>query len=962
MPNDDVAAEIVAESPVSESSPLVGTSGADAVSDAPSARTDETENERYPWLPFALAALVPILLFFIAPPLTRSGLWDPFELNVADLARRIAINLHGASNLILEGANNSLPHLNDLGRPQLPFTSIALGFRYLGLSEWGGRTPLALWGLFGVLSTYGAVARLVDKRAGLYSAVALSTMPLYFVQARTMLGDIVGMSAFAMAVGGLLVALLDRDVGASRSLGVRILWLALGVVGLLAGFYSRGGMIGVGVPLLIIGFTFVVIVGSGDGAKDIFSAAIGALSLLGGSVVLWLFLRALTKEAAPPQDLNPWVGVMLKAPSRYPTFDFVLGQLGPALAPWSAFIPFAMGRLFIPPQNASGEKAERESATKMALLVGAAVTLVAHGWLDANAEATSFVGVSLLAAVCGIALRDYEKGAHPSLALAVGTTALLGLFHHDFHSLPEKAFQAFAVAPPTFPESYKETALAIWTVVLIGLAGLTILTWSENHTSSRKPLEPTAYSALLDQLQKSWDGMLTLGYLATIAGASMAGLGLWIGMKTHSSWVPAISQNSRSMIMNAWWIAAIVPLGVIFVVYFWLDLWLWAFSAPANESGEAKPQSILRGFEPLEKLIERAKEWKSLDANERLGLSILLPLALLQVPAIVFFALSVQLGLRLPIAVAFAVPSGVFVFLVLGAAGKILKQSRVAFFVVASLAAGAVLSGKFYPDLANQLSPKEIFETYQRVHKGNEPLALFGVGGRTAAYYAGTNPLTFAEPKQAFDWLKGSEGGSRRFLAIKGDEIAKLNRMYRESYGGNLPVLDARSSQILLASSSLLPSEKNENPLGKIILSAEPNPQVKLDVNLEDKIQVLGYDITDAKGRLVTTVNSGKPYHLRTYLRALSAMTTDWEMFIHIDGQKRRHNGDHKLFGGKYPCSLWVKDDILMDDHEFKLEPNFTAGAYTIYFGFYMGETRLKISKGPNDGADRVTGRTITVQ
>src|SRR5262249_36769568 len=68
-------------------------------------------------LPLVLAALLPVLFFFVIPPLTRAGLWDPHELNVADLARRVALNLHGASNLALEGADNSLPHLNDLGRP-----------------------------------------------------------------------------------------------------------------------------------------------------------------------------------------------------------------------------------------------------------------------------------------------------------------------------------------------------------------------------------------------------------------------------------------------------------------------------------------------------------------------------------------------------------------------------------------------------------------------------------------------------------------------------------------------------------------------------------------------------------------------------------------------------------------------------------------------------------------------------
>jgi hypothetical protein len=119
------------------------------------------------FLPLGLAVLTPLAFFFILPPLTKSGMWDPYELNVADLARRVALNLHGATSLALEGADNSLPHLNDLGRPQLPFTSIALGFKLFGLHEWAGRAPLALWGLAGVVATYAFVARLVDKRAGL---------------------------------------------------------------------------------------------------------------------------------------------------------------------------------------------------------------------------------------------------------------------------------------------------------------------------------------------------------------------------------------------------------------------------------------------------------------------------------------------------------------------------------------------------------------------------------------------------------------------------------------------------------------------------------------------------------------------------------------------------------------------------------------------------------------------------
>jgi hypothetical protein len=175
-------------------------------------------------------------------------------------------------------------------------------------------------------------------------------------------------------------------------------------------------------------------------------------------------------------------------------------------------------------------------------------------------------------------------------------------------------------------------------------------------------------------------------------------------------------------------------------------------------------------------------------------------------------------------------------------------------------------------------------------------------------------------------------------------------------------VLDARSSQILLVASSLEPGEKNQNPLGKIILSEPPRPQHKLEVNMEDKLECLGYDVTDQGGKLVDSIAPGRKYRMRTYYQVLAPITTEWEAFIHIDGFHRRHNGDHKPMDGKYPFALWLKDDLLVDDYEFGLEPNFSPGPYTMFFGLFVGETRLKVKSGPNDGDNRINGGTIRVQ
>jgi hypothetical protein len=283
-----------------------------------------------------------------------------------------------------------------------------------------------------------------------------------------------------------------------------------------------------------------------------------------------------------------------------------------------------------------------------------------------------------------------------------------------------------------------------------------------------------------------------------------------------------------------------------------------------------------------------------------------------------------------------------------------------------SAVVGAILCFSFYPALANQLSPKEVFESYQHVKTGSEPLALFGVGGRTAAYYAGGQPLNLRDTGSAYEWLMGGDQGSRRFMVARSEELPRLNKMFRErsANGENLAVLDARSSQIILVASSLKEGEKNQNPLARIVLTAgkEPQPQHKINANLEDKLLVLGYDITDANGRLSESVQPGKKYHMKTYFKVLAPVQSEWEMFIHIDGFHRRHNGDHKPTDGKYPMSLWTKDDVIVDDYELTLEPNFSPGPYSNFFGLFVGDTRMRVKSGPADSENRINGGYINVR
>jgi hypothetical protein len=145
------------------------------------------------------------------------------------------------------------------------------------------------------------------------------------------------------------------------------------------------------------------------------------------------------------------------------------------------------------------------------------------------------------------------------------------------------------------------------------------------------------------------------------------------------------------------------------------------------------------------------------------------------------------------------------------------------------------------------------------------------------------------------------------------------------------------------------------------VLDEEPNIGNRVEANLQDQLLSLGWDVTDGSGNRVDAVVPARKYHFRLYYKVLAAVSGEWETFIHIDGFHRRFNGDHKTLGGKYPFNLWQTGDFIVDDYEFSLEPNFTAGSYNVYYGLFVGETRLKVKTGRHDD-NRIEAGYLKVQ
>jgi Dolichyl-phosphate-mannose-protein mannosyltransferase len=800
-------------------------------------------------------------------PLAASGIWDPPERDVAELSRRIALNLLGGHELAVDGANNEVPTRTELGRGELPFTSIAVGFRAFGLHEWAGRLPLAIWAVIGLGATFVLVRRLADARAAWLSVLVLATMPLYFLHARTMLGDIVTMAALSLSLAGWGLAVFERCGSEGRA--GRVLALALGLLGMLCAVLSRGVLIGIAVPALSVGVSWLLLRAAKVSSREPFGDVLGGVALALGLAAGFVGLRALLRAPESGGAFTLLLGSVVNRPHVLPTFDSGILQLGHALFPWSAVLPVTLGTLLREPRVASEPARERESALRALVLITPVIALFAYGVSAPVLGPMPFAAVSLLSVAPALFVRDFERGASPMRTAPMVACAFAILLLVDFTNLPDKALSAFCVGDVRVPESFKPTAKRILEAGTLIFCGAFFFLLQERSSHSDSRFDAEDYRRWPRAFRELWTG--NLQFVVLVFEVAMIGLSFLGYLSDHVlafGKLDALGATPRSAALFG------------------------AFAVP---------------------------------------LAVLAPTVLLLVRDSFRTLFDPELGTLFG--------SGAMARLLAGG----LSRAQAALFVCAGF--GLCLSLGFYPLLAAQISPKQVFDTYRHEARSGEPLGMLGAGAASATYYAGRNVPSFDAPARAFDWLMA--GRERRWLVLRESDLSQLNSLYRarQQPARNLPVFDSGSSEILLAASQLT-GPRNDNPLARYLPDAEPQPSHAVSANLGDKLDVLGWDTLDLDGQVVNAVEAGRHYTFVIYFRVVQPIAGNWQTFIHIDGFQRRFNGDHPTLDGKYPFDLWHVGDFISDRCDFALEPNFGAGRYRVYFGLYSGNRRLEVRRG----------------
>ena len=838
----------------------------------------------------ALTSIVVALASFVGP-IRYSGLWDPHELQVAEFGRRIAHTLMGGVDLALVGSNNLVPSLAELGRGELPFTSVAVGFRLFGLSEWAGRLPLAIWALAGALAAYYLLSRLADRVAGPFAVLVLATTPLYFLQARTMLGDVVTMASLSIAVTGLGISIFNRDAE-RRSTVSALAWFLLGCLGLVGGFSCRGALIGVAAPALGVGLAWASTLGHHFRTRDLVRDGLAAVTLLCGVVAVVLGARAVL--SGTPDEYSMLVGATIDLKPKL-THDSMLHRMGHGLYPWSAVLPFVIGLSLKAPVGVEGGAYEREQNLRVVLLLVAGLAVGLQSLIAPYVGELPFCGVVALACLAGVVFRDFERGSPAVPAVAMGVFALGILFYTDFKNFPAKAFSGFGVPDGSVPESFKEQGTKIikyGTVLFAGLFGLCTMErsgrrWAAEHASDGSWLSRTRRALSSTDFWRAM-GFRKDGYL---------------------QWPVAVRRLYDG---NLFFAVNSLLLGLV--------------ALPVVVRGFGKWHHI-KQFSNLSSQQLTAANW----AWAGFVVLLLGPLLVLTLRNVVrtFFQV---------------VP---------------LSRSEIAAGSVAAF--GLTFSLGYYPALASQISPREVYDSFQSMRGEGEELAMIGGTPGSARYYAGGEVTLFSGTGEAYAWL--NESDARRWLVVREGELAKLNSLYRRQSkpARNVPVLNARSSEILLVSNQLTPGVKNQNPFEDWVHSEPTHVAHPLDVNLGNKLDVQGWSVRGLDGVAVDSVVPGREYDFVIHYKVVARINGTWKTFIHIDGFQRRFNGDHDTLGGKYPFNLWRKGDYISDVYRFKLEPNFSAGQYTVLFGLFSGSKRLEVKRGKH-GENRINGGKLTVE
>jgi hypothetical protein len=173
-----------------------------------------------------------------------------------------------------------------------------------------------------------------------------------------------------------------------------------------------------------------------------------------------------------------------------------------------------------------------------------------------------------------------------------------------------------------------------------------------------------------------------------------------------------------------------------------------------------------------------------------------------------------------------------------------------------------------------------------------------------------------------------------------------------EGVAQSLPILNPETGQPGDTSAVTIGPIKVGGPPPGVTMT-NPNPQVKLNLALDDQIILLGYDLEQSALDACQLASDDCQLPITLYWQALASPALDYTVFIHLrdTAGKIVAQQDNPPAGGVYPTGLWDPGEII-PDQRMLAGPSLPPGQYELVVGMYdlVSGARLPIT-GSGDNA-----------
>jgi hypothetical protein len=211
----------------------------------------------------------------------------------------------------------------------------------------------------------------------------------------------------------------------------------------------------------------------------------------------------------------------------------------------------------------------------------------------------------------------------------------------------------------------------------------------------------------------------------------------------------------------------------------------------------------------------------------------------------------------------------------------------------------------------------------------------------------------------------------QRFVVLPKVLLSELNHGFRVTNDGrHIPLLDARSSRLVLATNELPAGESDENWLAKSVLTRAEFDSIAgiqpIEVNFDNQLVLIGYRLEGHSLRRT------EQYKLHLYFEVKARIQASYMLFMHPHPLHRDlwpHNWyeagdkDAKRCTGCFQTNHWVKADIIHFPIVQQIPLGTQSGPHEIILGWYnpLNDKRLTVMSATGAGVVQHSDNRVTI-